>query len=112
MEDNNPEMNTKRNRNEDGSVKTAPRNFYTNQQTTVLRSYFRPVKYMEDPYERAHAAEVDYLKKQKSMEAEARLKLNLHPKDTFGTIKLDYGTDVEIPEVWHFLFRKKQRNRI
>ena len=66
-EENNPERDPKRNREEDGRVKAEPRNFYSNQQTTVLNSYFKPNKYMEDPYERAHQMEVDYNKKQKSL---------------------------------------------
>ena len=53
-EENNPEQDPKRNRDPDGKVKCAPRNFYSNQQSTVIRSFFKPIKYIEDPYERAH----------------------------------------------------------
>lgn len=67
-EQNNPELNPKRNRDEDGKVKAAPRNFYSNQQSTVIRSFFKPIKYIEDPYERAHQMEVDHMKKEKSLE--------------------------------------------
>ena len=67
-------------------MKAAPRNFYTNQQSTVIKSYFKPIKHLDDPYERAHMMEVDYAKKMKSMEQkDVRYKLNLHPKTTFDT---------------------------
>lgn len=45
-EENNPEKDPKRNRDPDGKVKSQPRNLYTNQQTTVLRSFFKPIKYI------------------------------------------------------------------
>ena len=77
-------MDPKRNRDPDGKVKAAPRNFYTNQQTTVLRSYFKPHKYIEDPFERAHQMEVDLAKKQKGQEHEASFKLNSHPKSVLN----------------------------
>lgn len=67
-EENNPEKNPKRNRESDGKVKAAPRNFYSNQQTTVIQSFFKPLKYIEDPYERAHQLEVEHGKKQKELE--------------------------------------------
>ena len=47
------DLDPKRNRTEDGAVKTKPRNFYTNTQTKVLGSYFKPIPYIEDPYNRA-----------------------------------------------------------
>jgi len=86
-EGNNPELDPKRNREEDGKVKSAPRNFFTNQQSTVIRSFFKPNKYIEDPYERAHQMSVDYANKQKALEHEAKFKLNPHPKSTFGSPK-------------------------
>lgn len=49
-EENNPEKDPKRNRDNDGKVKLQPRNYYTNQQSTVIRSFFKPIKYLEDPY--------------------------------------------------------------
>jgi hypothetical protein len=49
-------------------VKIQPRNFYTNQQSTVIKSFFKPIKYMEDPYERAHQMEVENFKKEKAHE--------------------------------------------
>lgn len=42
---------------------------------------------MEDPFERAHTMDVEHAKKQKSMEGEARFKLNMHPKGTFSKEK-------------------------
>jgi hypothetical protein len=57
-EENNPEKEPKRNREGDGKVRTKPRNIYTNQQTTVIKSFFKPIKYIEDPYERAHQLDV------------------------------------------------------
>lgn len=66
-EENNPEKNSKRNRDNDGKVKLEPRNFYTNQQSTVIRSFFKPIKYMEDPFERNHQMSVDRSKKEKSL---------------------------------------------
>lgn len=53
-EENNPEKQPKRNRELDGKVKLEPRNYYTNLQSTVIKSYFKHPKYIEDPYERAH----------------------------------------------------------
>jgi len=66
-EQNNPELDPKRNRDTDGKVKSQPRNLYTNPQTTVIRSFFKPIKYLEDPYERAHQMEIEHLKKEKSL---------------------------------------------
>lgn len=83
-EENNPELDPKRNRDPDGKVKSELRNVYTNQQSTVIRSFFKPIKYIDDPYERAHKMEVEHAKKQKSLEGEHRFKLNLHPKGTFS----------------------------
>jgi hypothetical protein len=48
-------------------VKVKPRNIYTNQQSTVIKTFFKPLKYIEDPYERAHQLDVDLGKKQKSL---------------------------------------------
>lgn len=62
---------------------------------------------MEDPYERAHQTEVDRNKKDKSLEAEHSFKINLHPKRTFNKDKKIFGTEVEFPEVFLFLVRKK-----
>lgn len=107
---NNPELDPKRNRDGDGKVKANPRNFYTNQQSTVIRSFFKPLNYIPDPYERAHEMEVDHAKKEKSLEGEAKFKLNLHPKHTFSIEKQVYGTDVEFPEVTILSFRKNQKN--
>ncbi len=45
-EENNPELNPKRNRDSEGKVKVEPRNYYTNQQSTVIRSFFKPIKYI------------------------------------------------------------------
>lgn len=93
-------MDPKRNRDPDGKVKAAPRNFYSNQQSTVIRSYFKPIKYIDDPYERAHQMEIDHAKKMKSMEQkDAKYKLNPHPKETFDSARTTFGTDVQFPEV-------------
>ncbi len=54
--------------------------------------------------------EVDHAKKEKSLEGEAKFKLNLHPKHTFSIEKQVYGTDVEFPEVTILSFRKNQKN--
>ena len=94
-EEDNPERDPKRFREEDGKVKAAPRNFYSNQQSTVIRSYFKPIKYMEDPYERASQLESEHAKKMKSKQhGEVNFKLNSHAKDTFNSLKNVYGTDV------------------
>jgi len=53
-EENNPERDPKRNRDPDGKVKAEPRNFYSNQQSTVIRSFFKPLEHLADPYDRAH----------------------------------------------------------
>lgn len=51
--------------------------------------------------------DVDLAKKQKSLEPEAKFKLNPHPKDSFSSVKQIFGSDVEFPEVVILLFRKK-----
>jgi hypothetical protein len=106
-EENNPELNAKRNRDPEGKVKLEPRNFYSNQQSTVIRSYFKPIKYMEDPFERAHQLDIELAKKQREQEGEASFKLNMHPRTTFDKEKTTYGLDVEIPEVLPHRCRKK-----
>jgi len=50
-------------------VKIEPRNAYTNLQTTVIKNFFKPIKYMEDPYERADQLQSERHKREKSMEA-------------------------------------------
>lgn len=54
VEDKPVEKDPKRNREEDGRVKTKPRNYYTNQQSTIITNSFKPYKHLDDPYDRAH----------------------------------------------------------
>ena len=42
----------------------------------MTASYFKPIEYIPDPYERAKIMESDYRKKQKSMEGEQAFKPN------------------------------------
>ena len=77
----------------------------------MIRSFFKPINYMEDPFERAQQMETERIKKEKSMEAEASFKLNLHPRSTFDKERTVYGADVEFPEVLLNLHRKKQESR-
>ena len=54
MEEAGPDLNPKRNREEDGKVKSKPRNAYTNPGSKVVDSYFKNLKHVDDPYDRAH----------------------------------------------------------
>lgn len=49
-----PPKDPKRNRHPDGKVKIMPRNAYSNSGVKVIDSYFKPLKHLDDPYDRAH----------------------------------------------------------
>ena len=59
----NPEKDPKRYREEDGKVKSSPRQFQTNIQSRVLSDYFKPPKHVSDPISRAHDIEWERYKK-------------------------------------------------
>ena len=61
--ENNPEQDPKRNRDPDGKVKLQPRNYYTNQQSTVVKTYFKPLKHLDDPFELKDKIERERAKK-------------------------------------------------
>lgn len=48
----NPETKVKNHRDEEGKVKTEPRNFTTNPMSKVENEFFKNPKYLPDPYER------------------------------------------------------------
>ena len=49
-------------------MKSKPRNAYTNPGSKVVDSYFKNLKHVDDPYDRAHKAKVDRQKKDKALE--------------------------------------------
>lgn len=57
-EENPPEKDPKRNREEDGRVKTKLRNAYTNPGSKVIDTLFKHEKHIDDPYDRAHVMEI------------------------------------------------------
>jgi hypothetical protein len=46
VEDKRPELDPKRNRDQDGKVKTVPRNSFTNPGSKVIDSYFKDYKHL------------------------------------------------------------------
>ena len=68
MEEKLPELDPKRYKQEDGKVKSGPRNFYSNPQSKVIDTTFKKYKYIEDEYDRKHKMEVEYRKKQRAKE--------------------------------------------
>lgn len=63
-----PEPIPKRNREEDGRVKVKLRNTQTNPGSKVIDSYFKPLKHMDDPYERAHQLKLEQQRRDQSLE--------------------------------------------
>ena len=57
-EENNPEKDAKRFREEDGRVKSQPRNFYTNPISKTEKIVFKNPAYITDPYDRKHNMEI------------------------------------------------------
>lgn len=45
-------MNPKRNRDDDGKVKSQPKNLYTNPGTKIENTFFKHPKHLDDPYDR------------------------------------------------------------
>lgn len=54
----NPELDPRKFREEDGRVRSGPRNFYTNNNAKVAETLFKHYKYVDDPYEREHDQEM------------------------------------------------------
>lgn len=48
-------------------MKALPRNAYTNPGSKVIDTYFKPLKHLEDPYDRAHQLALERTKREKSM---------------------------------------------
>jgi len=64
----NPEKDPRRNREEDGKVKSVSRQLQTNIQSKVITDYFKPLKHVSDPISRAHDFEWERQKNEKAKE--------------------------------------------
>lgn len=53
-----------------------PRNVFTNLQSTVVTTFFKPWKHIDDPYERARQLEIEIMKQAKTMEKESAFRPN------------------------------------
>jgi len=109
-EEKQPPLDPRRNREEDGRVRSLPRNAYTNSGRKIIDTYFKHEKHLDDPYNRAHELELEKRKKDKVLEGEAKFKPSSVHSNTFHRDKDVYGEDVVLKAVNFRIFRK-HRNK-
>ena len=94
VDENPPQKDPKRNRQEDGRVKSKPRNAYTNSTFNVINSYFKHNKHMDDPYDRLHKTKLQDQKRHKEKEGNRIFKSASLKGKTLNSDRSVFGEDV------------------